>query len=227
MLNLVNGLYTYEEPGFNQLENEYYYQHVLSNEGQLIEYQNLAEKIATAKGLTVEAIYDQILEAKNDQAKALDFFGAFFVEVQMLQVKQLADERNRPFVIAEMILRSRLRPDWIKANLQELEVAYGPLFIGDELSSIENLHRAEWLSNETRQKAISRLTSILSKQNIRALVAFAEHELMEGQTPDIKLPAELSEVLGKPQSAPQDFSNKQSSIESNVSERIAELPSSA
>lgn len=197
MLNLVDGLYRYDQPGFNQLENEFYYQYVISNEGQLIEYQELAEKIAESKGIKVDQVYEKFLGASDNTADAVSFFGSFFVDVQLLRSKQLSSERNRPFLIAEMMLRSRLQPFWVSANLAELTEDYGTVFSPEELELVSRLHRADWLSDSIREKALKRLVSVLPKQQVRLLNEFAENELLEGAKPEIKLPAEMSEVLGK------------------------------
>ena len=226
MLDLVDGLYTYDEPGFNQLEGEHYYQHVLSNEGQLLAYQELAEKVAKSKGIAIDKVYEKFLHANDNPSEALGFFGAYFVEVQLLQAKQLSSERNRPFAIAEMILRSRLKPTWLQANLVELTDEYGPLFTPDELGVINDLHRCEWLSDATRERALHKLVSILSKQQIRKLVAFAENELMEGTDPQ-SIPTELSEVLGKPASESSERKTRSQPQKDTPETPISVLPHSA
>lgn len=196
-LNLVDGLYTYSRPGLNALEREWYHQHVLSQEGLLLKYQQLAEKVAASKGVDISQVYESLMQGKKDPSKALEFFGAHFVEVQLIEQEQAKSTRCSPDLMAEMILRSRLKPDWVSAHLADLTHEYGWILDQSEIKSLIGLPRSQWLSDEIRKRSCQELVGLLPSWQIRALKEFVENELLEGEKPEINLPPKLSEVLGK------------------------------
>ena len=221
-LNLVDGLYQYSRPGLNALEREWYHSHVISQEGLLVKYQELAEKIAKGKGIEVAAVYEHLMGASDDVSKALEFFGGFFVEVQLIEEEQKRFGRCAVDRAAEMILRSRLKPDWIKTHLQDLAAEYELIISQDDLRAISSLPRSEWLDNSIRQKLVNQLT--LPSWQSRELKEFVENELLEGETPKLQMPAQLEETLGKPQGDLLQQESRSSGSVVTLSEHIAIAP---
>ncbi|NEQ52028.1 MAG: hypothetical protein F6K11_18125 [Leptolyngbya sp. SIO3F4] len=212
-LNLVDGLYTYSKPGLNCLEREWYHENVISNEGVLLEYQKLAEKVAESKDIPVTEVYQSLLDANDNTAKALEFFGAFFVEVQLIQTKEASRSRNAPSLMAEMIIRSRLKPSWINAKSAELLTIYGFSLKPNESDHLSDLPRSKWLADEQRAAALFELTTMLPSWQIRDLAKFVENELLEGADPTMVTPQPIEKTLGKHES---DLSKQQKPPPVNV-----------
>ena len=221
-LNLVDGLYQYSRPGLNALEREWYHSHVISQEGLLVKYQELAEKIAKGKGIEVSAVYEHLMGASSDVSKALEFFGGFFVEVQLIEEEQKRFGRCAVDRAAEMILRSRLKPDWIKTHLQDLAAEYELIISQDDLRAISSLPRSEWLDNSIRQKLISQLA--LPSWQSRELKEFVENELLEGETPKLQMSVEIAETLGKHQDDSLQQESRSNGSVVTLSEHIAIAP---
>lgn len=219
-LNLVDGLYKYSHPGLNALEREWYHTHVLTQEGLLESYQDLVDKVVVEKNTTVGAVYQALEAAQREPAKALSFFGRHFVDVQLIQQEQARFARCSPDRMAEMILRSRLKPDWVSANLQWLTNEYGWLLTQEQIKSLIGLPRTEWLSNAIREQSCRELVGVLPSWQIRALKDFVENELLEGADSTIVAPVELSESLGKPSNGVATSGNQSQTSEADLKSGI-------
>ena len=97
-----------------------------------------------------------------------------------------------------MILRSRLKPDWVAANVDTIAQEYG--LTAQDFAPIADLPRYEWLNNEVRAKVIGYLTKMLPPWQLRALCKFVDNELLEGEQPPQLKPANPVLMLGKQQS---------------------------
>lgn len=214
MLNFLDGLFQYPRPGFNQLEREWYWDHVISNEGLLVGYQELAEKVAKDKEVSTAEALEIFLNAAKEPQKALAFLGGYFVELQKLELKQQSRARNADGLLSEMFLRSRLTPQWLVANSAAIDQEYG---VKIDAEYHKNLRRSEWLNDAERRKLIQEFCSLMPVYQIREIAKVATLEMNEGH--EITLAKDAP--LGKPESG-----SPQQKEPQKPNEKIVKMPTS-
>ncbi len=198
MLNFLEGLYQYSSPGFNGLEREWFATEVISNEWQIVKLQELAKRIAEAREQKVGEVYEILVKAQGaDGDRLIATLGEFILDLQQIQVEGAQRQRTQNQRIASMFLCSRLKPEWMLANAQDLFDEYG-VNIPEHRDHLMGIPRARWMSDPIRKNIIDQICAMLSSSEIRIIVDAVELEMNEGQRFN-SVPTTAEELLGKQQ----------------------------
>jgi len=136
----------------------------------------------------------------NNSADEVDRILAFAIdyrdELSKIRKPELLVERQAQEV-AIMILRSRLEPSWILANLDNLKAAFRCSLDKDKCSGLMAIPEERWLSDCTREEIIRAMVRKLPENIYAQITAFALGEEREwAELSTYNEPEDLS--LGEP-----------------------------
>lgn len=227
MLDFREGLHKYSRPGFNQLERDFYAEEVIGNEAMLVRYQELAEKVAASKGIDIEKVYDIFLKASQDAKSALEQLGGFMIELQEIMAEQNRQQRHQKIRLVEMLLRSRLRPDFLLGNTEELDQEFGVQIPEKERDYLLKLPRNRWLKDAIREDVIKQICWLLPSSIVNELYEAAQFEMFEGNVPEATDSESIDETLGKQGGGSGRLNGQSSRKKKKGSKLISGLPSTA
>ena len=193
----IDALIKMPRPGFNKLEQDWYFDRFQAEAGKAVKLQDLAQTIVKELNEPLETVVKWMMTVQTDPS-AMGKLAPWLSAIAKIEDENSRQRSHTQRDMATMIMVSRLPLEWLLSQQENLANSYAVSLSSTDIEELKTLPRHKWLASQNRWELMESVTAMLPGSIIDELADYVLNELRGGAEPKPELAESPEEQIKTP-----------------------------